>query len=230
MNNQTSVPVITIDGPSGTGKGTICQKLAAHLGWHLLDSGVIYRALAVQASNQCIDLSDINQLVQAAKTLDLQFNLLKNGKQQILLAGEDISQSIRNEDCGRIASTISVYPEVRQALLERQRDFASMPGLVTDGRDMGTVVFPEAQLKLYLDASQQERAKRRYLELKDKGIHVSLAEVVDQLSQRDKRDSEREHSPLKPANDAIIIDTTDLNITQVFNNVLNLVEERFGSS
>jgi len=226
MNDSKKVPVITIDGPSGTGKGTICKLLAKHLNWNFLDSGALYRALAYVAVKKDISLDNAEQLAQLAENLNLEFQL-EDDKEKIIFEDEDISLKIRSERCGQNASTIAVYPNVRDALLERQRTFAKMPGLITDGRDMGSVVFPDAELKVYLDASTEERARRRYLQLKKKGNNVSLAEVVDELVKRDKRDTLREASPLKPAVDSEIIDTTYLNITQVFNYVLKLVEERF---
>lgn len=217
----TAVPVITIDGPSGTGKGTLCHLLADHLQWHALDSGAIYRVLAYAAREKGCEHDDVLRLVTLAHQLDLKFT--HDGKQQVIFEGHNIAHAIRSEQCAQDASKIAAILAVREALLARQRAFAVLPGLVTDGRDMGTVVFPEAILKIYLDASVEERAKRRYLELKEKKIDVSLREVLDELAKRDVRDSQRSFSPLKPAVDAIHIDTTGLTIVQVFNPVLELV-------
>ena len=225
MNNQL-VPVITIDGPSGTGKGTLCYMLARHLGWHVLDSGAIYRVLAHAANKAAIDFTDAKALADFAKNLKVRFVLNNHDLcLKIDLDAEEITDKIRTEQCGQNASKIATYPEVRQALLARQRTFAQLPGLVTDGRDMGTVVFPEASLKLFLSASPEIRAKRRYFQLKEKQINVSLAEVIDELAVRDKRDTERRHAPLKPAKDAVFIDTTGLDVVQVFNNVLKLIKK-----
>jgi CMP/dCMP kinase len=221
-----NVPVITLDGPSGTGKGTICHLLAKHLKWHMLDSGAIYRVLAYAARKRGIATHQVDALVDLAKILDLHFKLSHEGEPQVILDNENVHQAIRSEQCGQDASQIAVIPEVRQALLARQRDFAKAPGLVTDGRDMGTVVFPNAVLKIYLDANQEERAKRRYLQLKDSGINVSLAQVVEELVKRDTRDTARTHAPLKPADDAVLIDTTGLNIVQVTEIILKLIKER----
>jgi len=222
MNFKINVPVITLDGPSGTGKGTLCHMLAEYLGWHFLDSGAIYRVLAYAARKRSVDFSDMEHLVSLAHTLNLRF--VVGGL--VLLDEEDISDAIRTERCGQEASQIAVIPEVRDALLARQRAFATMPGLVTDGRDMGTVVFPDAILKIYLYASPEERARRRYLQLKDSGNGASLAEVVDELAKRDTRDTERTHAPLKPALDSVQIDTTGLPIVQVFESVLYLTRTR----
>ena len=219
MSHKIAVPVITLDGPSGTGKGTLCHLLAAHLGWHFLDSGAIYRVLAYASKALSIDSTDIKRIVSLAHTLDLRF--AEEG--QVLLKDVDISSAIRSEQCGQEASKMAAVPEIREALLARQRAFAIPPGLVTDGRDMGTVVFPDALLKIYLDASVEERAQRRYLQLKNSGKNASLAQVVDELAQRDKRDIERAHAPLKPALDAVHIDTTGLTIVQVFESVLYYV-------
>ena len=221
MMYKASVPVITIDGPSGTGKGTISHMLAEHFGWHFLDSGSLYRVLAFAASRHGIGSSQIDALVALANTLNLVFK-----KTLVLLDGEDISADIRTEQCGQDASKLAVIPEVRAALLERQRAFATAPGLVTDGRDMGTVVFPNAQLKIYLYASTQERANRRYLQLKKTSNDVSLTQVVEELEKRDARDTARAHSPLKPAEDAVLIDTTGLTIVQVFEYVLQLARSK----
>ena len=191
--------------------------MAEHLGWHFLDSGSLYRVLAFAARGHGIAHDNINELVTLASTIKLNFK-----KTQVLLDGHDISADIRTEQCGQDASRIAVIPEVRAALLERQRSFAIEPGLVTDGRDMGTVVFPDAQLKIYLYASTEERANRRYLQLKKTSNDVSLTQVVDELEKRDARDTARAHSPLKPADDAVSIDTTGLTIVQVFEYVLQL--------
>ena len=219
MNHNTNAPVITLDGPSGTGKGTLCHMLAEQLGWHFLDSGAIYRVLAFAARKNAIDFNDVGDLVKLAHSLNLRFVL--GGL--VMLDEEDISDAIRTERCGQEASQIAAIPEVREALLARQRDFATMPGLVTDGRDMGTVVFPGAILKIYLYASAEERARRRYLQLKDSGNDARLSQVVEELAKRDTRDTSREHAPLKPAQDAVQIDTTGLTIVQVFDKVLQLV-------
>lgn len=224
MLNDT-VPIITLDGPSGTGKGTICHMLAKHLHWNMLDSGAIYRVLAFAASKKGIGADEVDILTDLANRLDLRFESSDDNEPIVILDNEDISHQIRSEQCGQNASKIASLPNVRAALLERQRSFAQFPGLVTDGRDMGTVVFPNALLKLYLYASEEERAKRRYLQLKEKGINVSLAQVVEELVTRDTRDTARTHAPLKPAKNAVLIDTTGLTIVQVFNSVLKLADE-----
>ncbi len=223
MIKKAKVPVITLDGPSGTGKGTLCHMLAEHLGWHFLDSGALYRVLAYAARKHGVPLTDVVSLAILALGLQLRFVL--GGL--VLLDDEDVSDAIRTETCGQEASMIAAFPEVREALLARQRAFAILPGLVTDGRDMGTVVFPEANLKIYLYASAQERAMRRFLQLKEKGNDVSLAKVVDELTERDARDTARTHSPLKPAEDSEQIDTTGLTVVQVFNNILQLMNQRY---
>lgn len=225
MYDET-IPVITLDGPSGTGKGTLCHLLAKHLHWNMLDSGAIYRVLAYAARKNKLELNDVLQLTRLAHSLNLQFKSSDDNSSQVILDKEDISRDIRSEQCGQDASKIAAIPEIRQALLERQRNFAQAPGLVTDGRDMGTVVFPKAFLKIFLYANEEERANRRYLQLKEKGNDVSLAQVVEELAKRDTRDTARTHAPLKPAEDAVQIDTTRLSIVQVFNTVLNLIDER----
>lgn len=221
LEDKTTVPVITLDGPSGTGKGTLCHRLADYLGWHLLDSGVLYRALGFLAEQQKIALDAQHELVELAEHLPIVFE-----RHQIFLAGEHVRDELRTEACGARASKLAAMPAIRAALLERQRDFAVFPGLVTDGRDMGTIVFPDAALKIYLDANAEERARRRYLQLKDSGKNVSLAQVVDELAKRDKRDMARKHAPLKVASDAIMLDTTDLAVDDVFQQLLKLVAER----
>jgi len=219
--HQNTVPVITLDGPSGTGKGTLCHRLADYLGWHLLDSGVLYRALGFLAGRRNIELDARDELVQLAEHLPIEFK-----QHQIFLDGEHVGDALRTEACGAKASQLAAIPEIRAALLERQRAFAVLPGLVTDGRDMGTVVFPDAVLKFYLDASSEERARRRYLQLKDSGKSVSLAQVVDELTKRDERDIARQHAPLKAADDAIMVDTTDLSVNDVFRCLVELVNHQ----
>ena len=227
--NKTTVPVICLDGPSGVGKGTICLAIAEHLGWHILDSGSLYRITALQVSRLFpdSDTDSINesQLAEIADNLSVTY-AQKNNELVILLAGEDITQLIRNEEIGAKASQIAAVPAVREALLVRQRAFLQEPGLVADGRDMGTVVFPDSVLKIYLTASPEERAQRRYKQLKDKGIDVNLASLVEELRLRDDRDMNRKAAPLKPASDAIVIDTTTLNIEQVTEEVMNWVGQR----
>lgn len=220
-----NIPVITLDGPSGTGKGTVCHMLAKHLGWHILDSGAIYRVLALAAQKHHTASDNIPQLVQLAQNLDLRFSTDASGT-QTFLADEEVSSQIRSEQCGQNASKIAAIPEVRDALIARQRAFAQLPGLVTDGRDMGTMIFPEALLKIYLHADPQERAHRRYLQLQESGKDVSLAQVVEELAKRDTRDTARAYAPLKPAKDAVEIDTTKLSVEQVFSTVLDLVDKR----
>lgn len=223
MNLNHSIPVITLDGPSGTGKGTLCHKLAKYLNWHVLDSGCLYRVLAFAVKKNAIDFQNITAIVALAHALNVRFETDQDCNSTVFLDNENVFESIRSEECGQNASKIASIAEIRAALLARQRAFARKPGLVTDGRDMGTVVFPNAILKIYLDASSEERAKRRYFQLKDKGIDVSLDQVIDELVERDTRDTARLHAPLKPADDAIHIDTTGLTIVQVFNNVIDLL-------
>lgn len=225
MTKHTQAPVITVDGPSGTGKGTLCGRIASNLGCHLLDSGSLYRVLGYVARQKNIPLDDIDSLVEEAGKLDLTFE--KKGELvSILLAGEDISAQIRTEESGNMASKVAAIPEVRTALFERQKAFQKEPGLVADGRDMGTVVFPQADLKIYLTASQDKRAERRYKQLKDKGIDVNVPQLLREIAERDDRDSQREVAPLKPADDAIVIDTSDLDIDQVEVKVMALIIAR----
>ena len=218
---HTPIPLITVDGPGGSGKGTISLLLARELGWHFLDSGAIYRALALAALQQSVDLDNINGLVGLAKDLPVVFDEF-----QVCLNGEDVTQAMRSERCGSAASKIAVFPEVREALLARQRAFLQPPGLVADGRDMGTVVFPQAPIKLYLEASLAERAKRRYLQLKDTEKNVTLDGILHEIEQRDKRDKNRVSAPLSPAKDAVIIDTTGMSISSVFSAVMQVVKQR----
>ena len=211
-----TAPVITIDGPSGSGKGTISHLLAQKLGWHFLDSGALYRILAYKAKQ-----TDLASLLAIANKLDVRF-VIEHLPPLIMSGKEDITHVIRSEQCGNAASKIAVMPEVRQALLERQRAFAKPPGLVADGRDMGTVVFPNADLKIYLDADCKARAQRRYQQLKDKGEKNDFQVILKEIAERDKRDKTRQVAPLKPATDAIVIDTTAISIEQVFQQVLAL--------
>lgn len=218
----TLPPVITIDGPSGTGKGAVSQLLARDLGWHYLDSGAVYRVLAYAAKQREIALDDIPSLAELATHLNLNFvTKEKITVPYIILDNQAITDTIRTEEYGNLASKIGASLEVRQALLERQRAFRQWPGLVTDGRDMGTVIFPDAPLKIFLDASIEERARRRYLQLKEKGINVSLVALYDELKERDLRDKERPVAPLKPAEDAIIIDTSHMSIDEVLQAIKN---------
>jgi CMP/dCMP kinase len=223
------VPVVTIDGPSGTGKGTMCQLLAQDLGWHMLDSGALYRVLALAADKHHIALDDEPALAVLAGKLDVQFTVgADQVTQSILLEGVDVSQAIRQPACGSAASQVSVHPQVRGALLQRQRDFRVAPGLVTDGRDMGTVVFPDASLKVFMDASAEERAKRRTLQLQKKGEVADFEDILAQIKARDLRDRTRTVAPLVPAEDAEVVDTTGLSIEQVFDRIRGLVQERLG--
>ncbi|CAM3216822.1 cytidylate kinase [Ectopseudomonas mendocina] len=216
-----SAPVITVDGPSGSGKGTLCALLAKQLGWNLLDSGALYRLLAFAAGNHGIDLTNEEALKQLAAHLDVQFI-----DKRIILEGEEVTDVIRNEQVGAGASMVASLPAVREALLQRQRAFQEMPGLVADGRDMGTVVFTDAPLKIFLTASAEERARRRYLQLKAKGDDVNLASLLDEIRARDERDTQRAVAPLKPAADAILLDSTELSIEQVLERILSEVADR----
>ena len=218
---MTNIPVLTIDGPSGSGKGTIAQLMAKQLGWHYLDSGAIYRVLAQAAIKHHIDLADEQQLAEKAQQLDLVFSL-ENDELTVLLEGEDVSLLIRSEQAGNAASKVAALPLVRAALLARQHDFRQTPGLVTDGRDMGTVVFPDANYKVYLTASAQVRAERRYKQLKEKGIESNLSALVAEISERDERDSQRKVAPLRPADEALKLDSSAMGITAVFERIKTL--------
>lgn len=220
-------PVITIDGPSGTGKGTVARLLAEKLGWHLLDSGALYRLLAVAARDLGTGLDDEPALAALAPRLDVHFDATPDGRERILLGGDDVTDRVRAESTGADASLVAVLPAVRQALVRRQHDFRRAPGLVADGRDMGTVIFPGAAVKIYLTASVEARAQRRHNQLKDKENGASLSALFREISARDERDSSRQVSPLRPADDAVVIDTTDLGIAAVMSRVLEEVRKRF---
>jgi cytidylate kinase len=213
-------PVITIDGPSGAGKGTVAHQLAQALGWHLLDSGALYRITAYACALEAVGLDDHGAVAAVARGLQATFITADNGEVLVYYREQDVSRAIRTEEGGRGASTVAAIPAVREALLARQRDFLQAPGLVADGRDMGTVVFPLAPLKFFLVASAQERAQRRYKQLIDKGESVSLPRLLRDIQERDERDSSRSVSPLVPADDAIVIDSTATPIDAVLAKVM----------
>jgi cytidylate kinase len=221
------VPVLTIDGPTASGKGTISRLLAQKLGWHMLDSGALYRLVALAAQKHGIALDDVDSLEPLAAHLDVEFVASETGDETVvLLEGEDVTREIRTETCGNGASKVAALPAVRQALLARQHAFRESPGLVADGRDMGTVVFPDAELKIFLTASAEVRAERRYNQLKDKDLSVTMRNLLDEIAERDRRDRERAVAPLKPAEDAIELDTSDLGIDEVVDQLWALCQAR----
>ena len=222
---MADIPVLTIDGPSGSGKGTVAQRMAKELGWHYLDSGAIYRVLAQAALKHQLDLTDESSIATLAQHLDVAF-VVEDDTLVVLLEGQDVSTQIRSEQAGNAASKVAALPQVRAALLERQYAFRQAPGLVTDGRDMGTVVFPDAPYKVFLNASAEERAKRRHKQLKEKGIESNLAGLVAEISERDQRDRQRTVVPLRPADDAIELDSTSLGIDDVFHRVRAICTDR----
>ncbi len=217
---MTEVPVLTIDGPSGSGKGTVAARVAGELGWHVLDSGALYRLTGLAARRAGVDFADHAAVAEIARHLPVRF---EGGK--VLLDGEDVSLAIRTETAGNDASKVAAIPEVRAALLDWQRGYARPPGLVADGRDMGTVVFPDAPVKIFLDASAGERARRRYKQLKEKGIDVSLSGLIAEIEERDRRDRNRSVAPLVPADDALVIDSTSMEVEEVVDRVLQAVRK-----
>ncbi len=216
---MATVPVITIDGPSGAGKGTLCKAIAEKLQWHLLDSGAIYRVLALAALHHHVDISSEEALVPIAAHLDVRF-VPSGDEMQVILEGEDVTHEIRSQDVSNTASKVAAFPRVREALLRRQRAFKDAPGLIADGRDMGTVVFPEAAVKIFLDASAEERAQRRMLQLQEKGFSVNFERLLSEIKERDDRDRTRAVAPLVPAADALVIDSTGMSIGEVIDKSL----------
>ena len=223
---MADAPVITVDGPSGSGKGTISHMLADALGWHFLDSGALYRVTGQACLIEGVSWADHAAVTEVARSLDVSFSAGPDGEVLVAYRGDDVSREIRTEEGGRGASTVAAIPSVREALLARQREFLRPPGLVADGRDMGTVVFPDARLKFFLTASAEERARRRYKQLIAKGESVSLPRLLEDIEERDARDSSRSVSPLVPAEDAIVIDSTATPIEQVFDQVMQKVTEK----
>ncbi len=219
--SDNSVPVIAIDGPSGSGKGTICQLVADELGFHLLDSGALYRLVGLAAKRHGLEPEDTAAIAGLARKLDVRFEPDREAlEQKVWLEGDDVSLAIRTDEAGQAASRVAVIPEVRSALLERQREFRQAPGLVADGRDMGTVVFPDAPLKIFLTASAEERARRRFKQLQEKGVDASLSALLESIVERDERDRTRDLAPLVPAAGAFVIDTSGIGIQEVFGQVV----------
>jgi cytidylate kinase len=216
-----SIPILTIDGPSGSGKGTIAAAVADRLGWHILDSGALYRLAGYSADKKAINFNEIDKLVDNTLNMNVRFE-----QGAVLLNGVDVSREIRTETTGNLASKIAVIPEIRTALLQWQRDYVKSPGLVADGRDMGTVVFPQAEIKIFLDASAEVRAKRRYKQLIEKGLNANLADLVSEIQERDERDRNRSVAPLCAADDAVVIDSSDMTIPEVVKLVLDAVKSR----
>lgn len=223
---QKKVPVVTIDGPSGAGKGTVAERLATHYGWHFLDSGAIYRVLAVAIEHHNLGFDDEEALIPIAAHLDVQFEVSADKGCRIILEGEDVSQTIRTEEVGAMASKVAAFPRIREALLRRQRAFRVEPGLIADGRDMGTVVFIDADAKIFLTASAEERAQRRYKQLIEKGHDVKITRLLDDIKARDLRDTTRKVAPLVPAEDALVIDSTSLSIDEVTDKVIDYLTQK----
>lgn len=222
---QQNIPVITIDGPSGAGKGTVARIVADKLGWHLLDSGAIYRVLAVATQYHQVDTTEEEPLIPMAAHLDVQFEISSDGESKVILEGEDVTNTIRTEEIGKLASQVAAFPRVREALLRRQRAFKVSPGLVADGRDMGTVVFADAATKIFLTASPEERAQRRFKQLKEKGIDVNIGRLLDDIRQRDERDRNRDVAPLIAAEGALVIDSTDVSVDAVVDQILSFATQ-----
>ncbi|MEI7344472.1 (d)CMP kinase [Dickeya chrysanthemi] len=220
-----TAPVITVDGPGGAGKGTLCKALAKALQWNLLDSGAIYRVLALAALHHQVDISSEEALVPIASHLDVRFVPEDDGQLKVILEGEDVSNEIRTQEVGNTASQAAVFPRVREALLRRQRAFRDVPGLIADGRDMGTVVFPDAPVKIFLDASAEERAKRRMLQLQAKGFNVNFERLLSEIKERDDRDRNRSVAPLVPAPDALVLDSTHMSLDEVVERALAYVRQ-----
>ncbi len=218
--------MVTIDGPSGSGKGTVSRAAARVLGWTLLDSGALYRLVALGGRRAGVDLNDGAGLARLARDLDIRFGSSPSGGEIVSLGAEDVTGDIRTESAGTDASKVATLPEVRAALLERQRAFAAPPGLVADGRDMGTVVFPDAQVKIFLTASADERAERRYKQLKEKGVAATLAALSKEIAERDQRDTTRATSPLVASVDAVLLDSTGMSVDAVVGRVLEIIRER----
>jgi len=223
---MAAIPVMTIDGPSGSGKGTVSRVAARKLGWALLDSGALYRLVALAGRRAGVDLSDAARLANLAQNVAIRFDSTPEGEEIVWLGGQEVTHEIRTEVAGNDASKVAALPPVRAALLERQRRFAVAPGLVADGRDMGTVVFPGAQVKIFLTASAEERAARRYKQLKEKGVAATLAALSKEIAERDERDTTRTISPLVASEDAVLLDTTGMSIEAVVERVLSVARER----
>ena len=227
MAGVSPARIITIDGPSGSGKGTVARLTADQLGWRLLDSGALYRLVAYEGERRGLLPDDEPGFADAARNLAVRFGLSPEGEEAIWLNGDEVSRALRTEQAGEGASRVAAMPSVRAALMDRQRAFAGPPGLVADGRDMGTVVFPEAGLKIYLTATAEERARRRYNQLKDKGLGANLAALSLEIAERDRRDASRPIAPLRPADDAVIVDSTSMTIEAVVARVLEQAAARF---
>lgn len=224
---MADVPVLAIDGPGGSGKGTIARAAARALGWHMLDSGALYRLVGLAAGEQGVALDDAGGLAVVARKLDVRFDPLAGAEGSVVLGGRDVTQAIRTEAAGAAASRVAAIPGVRAALVGRQHAFRCPPGLVADGRDMGSSIFPDAGLKVFLTASVEERARRRHNQLKEKGIDVSLAALSKDMADRDRRDAQRSVAPLRPCPDARILDTTGMSIEAVVSQVLRWADEAF---